>query len=199
MCNSGFYRIPGSNVCFSLSIFSSPQIFLIVFLENLFFLVFLSFFAALSSQPIPSFYNGVFGLPGEPLVPLFYPFANRARPVPIISVSPISVFSHTFLLSALILLKVPGWPSSLGCAEVCPSRHPRFWHFPLFPFLSHLGGILFCQLESRLLSFFFLCFPVLVPRDFFCLCHERSLGSTGVCVLFCFCFLFFFLLLSFFF
>ena len=145
MCNSGFYRIPGSNVCFSLSIFSSPQIFLIVFLENLFFLVFLSFFAAPSSQPKPSFYNGVFGLPGEPLVPLFCPFANKARPVPIISLSPVSVFSHSFLLSALILLKVPGWPSSLSCAEVCPSRHPHFWRLPLFPFLSHLGGILFCH------------------------------------------------------
>ena len=129
MCNSGFYRIPGSNVCFSLSIFSSLYILLKVFLKNFFFLVFFSFFAAFSSQPIPSFYNGVFGLPGEPLVPLFCPFANRARPVPIMSVSPVSVFSHSFLLSALILLKVLGWPSSLGCAEVCPSRHPRFWHF----------------------------------------------------------------------
>ena len=86
-----------------------------------------------------------FGLPGEPLVPLFCPFANRARLVPIILVSPISVFSHSFLLSALILLKVPSWPSSLGCAEVCPSRHPHFWRLPLFPFLSHLGGILFCH------------------------------------------------------
>ena len=198
MCNSGFYRIPGSNVCFSLSIFSPPQIFLIVFLESLFFLVFLSFFAAFSSQPIPSFYNGVFGLPEEPLVPLFYPFANRAHLVSIILVSPISIFSYSFLLSALILLKVPIWPSSLGCAEVCPSRHPRLWRFPLFRFLSHLGGILFCHFESRLVSFFLLCFSVLVPRDFFCLCHERSLGSTDVCVLFCFCFLFF-LLLSFFF
>ena len=114
-----------------------------------------------------------FGLPGEPLVPLFCSFANRACPVPIVSVSPFFVFSHSFLLSALILLKVPGCPSSLGRAKVCPSRHPHFWRLPLFPFLSYLGGILFCHFESRLLSFFF---PVLVPRGLFCLCHGRSLA-----------------------
>ena len=115
----------------------------------------------------------LFGLPGEPLVPLFCFFANRACPVPIISVSPFSIFSHSFLLSALILLKVPSWPSSLGRAEVCPSRHPHFWRLPLFPFLSYLDGILFCHFESCLLSFFF---PVLVSRGLFCLCHERSLA-----------------------
>ena len=97
-----------------------------------------------------------FGLLREPLVPLFCSFANRACPVPIVSVSPFSVFSH-----------------SLGRAEVCHSRHPHFWRLPLFPFLSYLGGILFCHFESRLLSFFF---PVLVPRGLFCLCHERSLA-----------------------
>ena len=141
------------------------------------------FFAALSSQPIPSFYNGVFwssrGTVGSPVLP----FCKQSTSCTHHSVSLISIFSHYFLLSALILLKIPGWPSSLGCAKVCPSRHPFFLHFPLFPFLSHSGGILFCQLESRLLSFFFLCFPVLVPRGFFCLCHERSLGSTSACVL----------------
>ena len=153
---------------FPFNVFLSPhyRFLLIVFLFEK-SLHFLSVFATFSSQPIPSFYNGVFGLPGEPLLRLFCPFANRARPIPIISVSPVSVFSHSFLLSALILLKVPGWPSSLGCAEVCPSRHPHFWRLPLFPFLSHLGGILFCQLESRLLSFFLLCFPILVPRGSF--------------------------------
>ena len=143
MCNSGFYRIPGSNICFSLSIFSSPQIFLIVFLENFFFLVFLSSFAPFLHNPSPPFIMEFFGLPGEPLVPLFCSFANRARPVPIVSVSSVSVFSHSFLLSALILLKVPSWPPSLGCAEVCPSRHHRL-AIPLFPFFSHLGGIPFC-------------------------------------------------------
>ena len=131
------------------------------------------------------------GTIGSPVLP----FCKQSTSCTYHSVSPISVFCHSFILSALILLKVPGWPSSLGCAEVCPSRHPRFWQFPLFPFLSNLGGILFCQLKSRLLSFFFLCFPVLVPWGFFYLCHERSLGSTGACVLlalvfFCFCFLF---------
>ena len=114
-----------------------------------------------------------FGLPGEPLVPLFCSFANRACPVPIVSVSPFSVFSHSFLLSALILLKVPGWPSSLGRAEVCPSRHPHFWRLPLFPFFPIWAESCSAIFESRLLSFFF---PVLVPRGLFCLCHERSLA-----------------------
>uniref|UniRef100_A0A7N2KW27 Uncharacterized protein n=1 Tax=Quercus lobata TaxID=97700 RepID=A0A7N2KW27_QUELO len=59
------------------------------------------------------------GLPGEPLVPLFCSFANRACPVPIVSVNPFSVFSHSFLLLVLILLKASGWPSSSGRAEVC--------------------------------------------------------------------------------
>ena len=50
-----------------------------------------------------------------------------------------------------------------------------------FPFLSYLGGILFCIFKIVLLSFFF---PVLVPRRLFCLCHEGSLAF--------FCFLVFF-------
>ena len=146
MCNSGFYKIPGSNICFSLSIFSSPQIFSDSFSRE-FLLSCVSLFFSLPflHNPSPPFIMEFFGLPGEPLVPLFCSFANRARPVPIVSVSPFSVFSHSFLLLALILLKVPGWPSSLGRAEVCPSRHPHFWRLPLFPFLSHLGGILFCH------------------------------------------------------
>ena len=114
-----------------------------------------------------------FGLPGESLVPLFCFFANRACPVPIVSLSPFSVFSHSFLLSALIFLKVPSWPSSLGHAEVCPSRHPYFWRLPLFPFFPIWAESCSAIFESRLLSFFF---PVLVPRGPFCLCHERSLA-----------------------
>ena len=49
------------------------------------------------------------------------------------SVSLISRFSHSFLLSALIPFKVPGWLPSSGCAEVCPSRSHRL-AVPLFPF-----------------------------------------------------------------
>ena len=123
-----------------------------------------------------------FGLPGEPLVPLFCLFANRARLVPIISISPVSLFSHSFLLSALILLKVPGWPSSLGCAEVCPSRHPHFWRLPHFPFLSHLGGILFCHFWK---SFVIILLPCSSSSRLFSVCAMRGRSRS-----FCFCFLF---------
>ena len=116
------------------------------FLENFFFLVFFSlFFRCFLHNPSPPFIMEFSGLPGEPLVPLFCSFANRACPVPIVSISPFFVFSHSFLLSVLILLKASGWLSSLGRAEVCPSRHPHFWRLPLFPFLSYLGGILLCH------------------------------------------------------
>ena len=67
-------------------------------------------------------------------VPLFCSFANRACSVPVASVSPFAVFSHSFLLLVLIPSKASGWPSSLGRAEVCPSRHPHFWRILLFPF-----------------------------------------------------------------
>ena len=146
MCNSGLYRIPGSNICFSLSIFLSAKIFLIVFPRE-FLLSCVSFFFSrcFLHNPSPPFIMEFSGRPGEPLVPLFCSFANRACPVPIVSVSPFSVFSHSFLLSVLILLKASGWPSSSGRAEVCPSRHPHFWRLPLFPFLSYLDGILFCH------------------------------------------------------
>ena len=46
----------------------------------------------------------------------------------------------------------------------------------LFALFSHLGGIPFCQLESRLLPFSFSYFFVLVSRDASCLCYERLLG-----------------------
>ena len=147
------------------------------------------FFAAFLHNPSLPFIIEFARLPGEPLVPLFCSFANRVCLVPVVLVSPFSVSSHSFLLSVLILLKVSGWPSSLGCAEVCPSRHPHFWCLPLFLFLSLLGGILFCLFKDRLLSFFF---PVLVPRGLFYLCHEKSLAFF-----FTFVFLFSFFLSSF--
>ena len=49
-----------------------------------------------------------------------------------------------------------------------------------FPLFSHLGRILFCQLESRLLPFSFSYFSILVPRDAFCLCHKRLLGFLAL-------------------
>ena len=122
-----------------------------------------------------------FGLPGEPLVPLFCSFANRACPVPIVSVSPFSIFSHSFLLSALILLKVPGWPSSLGRAEVYPSRHPHFWRLSLFPFFpiwaeSYSVILKVVCYHSSSLSWF---------PEAFSICAMRGRSRS-----FCFCFLF---------
>ena len=120
-------------------------------------------------------------LPGEPLVPLFCSFANRVCLVPVVSVSPFSVSSHSFLLSVLILLKASGWPSSLGRAEVCPSRHPHFWCLLLFLFFPIWAESCSVFFKNRLLSFFF---PVLVPRGLFCLCREKSLALLFSCFLF---------------
>ena len=49
------------------------------------------------------------------------------------SAGSISCFSHSFLLSTLIPLKVPGWLPSSGCAKVCLSRSHHL-SIPLFPF-----------------------------------------------------------------
>ena len=195
MCNSGFYRIPGSNIHFSLSVFFLFTTTLLIVLFSRKSLLFLSFslLPFLCNLPLPfimKFWPSR-GTIGSPVLPSCEQSLFRAYHL----ISPISHFSHSFLLSALILLKVPGWLPSSGCAKVCPSR-PHRLAVPLFPFFSHLGGILFCQLESRLLPFSFLCFSVLVPRDSFCLCHERSLGFFGACVLLL-CFLFSFSVLFF--
>jgi len=104
-------------------------------------------------------------------VPLFCSFANRACSVSVASVSPFAVFSHSFLLLVLIPSKVSGWPSSLGRAEVCPSRYPHFWRIPFFPIWAESCSAIF---ESHSLPFFLPC-PGF-PRPFCCLCHERSLA-----------------------
>ena len=111
------------------------------------------------------------------------------------SAGSISRFSHSFLLSALIPLKVPSWLPSSGCAEVCPSR-PHRLTVSLFPFFSYLGGILFCQLERSpvaILFFVFLCSSS--PRLFLLVPWEVA-GSFGACV-FLLCFLFSFPVLFF--
>ena len=126
------------------------------------------------------------GTVGSPVLPSCEQSLFRAYH----SVSLISRFSHSFLLSTLILLKVPGWPPSLGYAEVCPSRHHRFGSstFP-FSFPSGRNHVLPTWKPLVIILFFmFLCSGS--PRFFFCLCHERSLGFTGACVLLL-CFLFF--------
>ena len=112
MCNSGFYRIPGSNILFSLNIFSSLLIFSDSSFSREFLLSFSLFRCPFLHNPSPPFIMEFAGLPGEPLVPLFCSLANRACLVPVVLVSPFSVSSHSFLLSVLILLKASGWLSS---------------------------------------------------------------------------------------
>jgi len=121
--------------------------------------VFLSlFFRCLLHNPSPPFIMEFFWVSR---IPLFCSFANRACSVPVVSVSPFTVFSHSFLLLVLIPSKASGWPSSLGRAKVCHSRHPHFWRLLLFPFFPIWAESCSAIFESRLLSFFF---PVLVPR-----------------------------------
>ena len=185
MCNSGLYRISGSSICFFPNIFSSLLIsfLIILFLENFFFLVFLSFFSrCLLHNPSSPFIVEFSGRPGEPLVPLFWSFANRVCSVLIISVSPLfrflsffpSLGSDSFESFWLAILFGACWGMPFSASSLLVSF--------TFPFLSYLGGILFCSFEIVLLSFFFL---VLVPRRLFCLCHEGSLAF------FCFFLVFF--------
>lgn len=173
MCNSGFYRIPGSNILFSLNIFSS----LLIFSDSSFskeFLLSFSLFSLLpSSQPIPSFYNGVFwasrGTIGSPVLL----FCEQSMSCPcclgkslfrFFSFFP-SLSSDSFESFWLAIFFGECWGMPFSASPLlAPST---------FPFLSYLGGILFYFFKNRLLSFFF---PVLVPRGLFCLCHEKSLA-----------------------
>ena len=90
-------------------------------------------------------------------VPLFCSFANRACSVPVALVSPFAVFSHSFLLLVLIPSKASGRSSSLGRAEVCPSRYPHFWRVSLFPFFPIWAESCSAINESRSLLFFLPC------------------------------------------
>ena len=77
------------------------------------------------------------------------------------------LFSHSFLLLVLIPSKASSRPSSLGRAEVCPSRYPHFWRIPLFRFGWNL--VLPFLKVLRCYSFF----PVLVPRGPFAVMRGR--------------------------
>ena len=132
----------------------------------LFFFVLLFFFSrCFLHGPSPPFIMEFFW---ASWVPLFRYFANRACSVSVTSVSLFAVFSYSFLLLVLIPSKAPGWPSSLGRAEVCPSRYPHFWRIPLFRFGWNL--VLSFLKVLRCYSFF----PVLVPRGPFAVCVMRG-------------------------
>ena len=134
MCNSGFYSIPGSNIHFSLSVFFLFTTTLLIVLFSRKSLLFLSFsLPCLRNLPLPfimKFWPSR-GTIGSPVLlsceqSLFRAFHSAGS---------ISRFSHSFLLSTLIPLKVSGWLPSSGCAMVCPSRshHLSIPCLPFFP------------------------------------------------------------------
>ena len=188
MYNSGFYRILESNIHFSLSVFFLfiTTLLIVLFSKNLFFSS-----PCLRNLPLPfimKFWPSR-GTIGSPVLSYGEQSLFRAYH----SAGSISRFSHSFLLSALIPLKVLVLFTFFGMCWGMPFSVSPFGSSP-FALFSHLGGIPFCQLESRLLPFSFSYFSVLVPRDASYLCHERSLGLL---VLVFFCSVSYFLFLSF--
>ena len=148
--------------------------------EFLLFCVSFLFSRCLLHNPSPPFIMEFFWVSR---VPLFCSSANRACSVPVALVSPFAVFSHSFLLLVLIPSKASSRPSSLGRAEVCPSRYPHFWRIPLFRFGWNL--VLPFLKVLRCYSFF----PVLVPRGPFAVYVMR--GRFALLVFFFFsCLLF---------
>ena len=181
MCNSGLYRISEKKyfvlpVVFSFWVDFSDGSSLRV---SSFFCVSFLFSRCFLHNPSPPFIMEFFWVSQ---VPLFCSFANRACSVPVALVSPFAVFSHSFLLLVLIPSKASGRSSSLGRAEVCPSRYPHFWRIPLFPFFPIWAESCSAIFESHSLLFFLPCPGS--PRPFCCLCHERSFCASCFFLLF---------------
>ena len=191
MCNSGFYRIPGSNVCFPFSVFFllTTDLLIVFFRKSL---LFLSFFPTPSSQPIPSFYNGVLVFSGNRWFPCFV--FLRTEHVPFLSLGkshfPFFLFFPSFSSD---LLKVSWLITFFGTCWGMPfSASPFLWQFPLFPFLSHLGEILFYQLWKPLVTILFFVLPCSGSPRFSSVCAMRCRWVLLAFVLFCFLFLIFF-------
>ena len=184
-----FIGIPGSNIHFPLSFFFllTTTLLISLFSNKISFSPFFSCCLFLRNPSLPfimEFWSSR-GIVGSPVLPSCELSLFRAYH----SISPISRFSHSFLLSALILLKVPDWPPSLGCAEVCPSWHHRFGS-STFPFFFPIWAESYsANLKTACYHSFFCVSLFWFLEVFFCLCHERSLGFTGACVLLL-CFLF---------
>ena len=125
------------------------------------------FFSLLSSQPVPSFYNGVFmGVPGFPV--LF--FCKQ------------SMFCLCRLGKSLcrFLLLLPSLGSGSFESFWLAILFGTCWGMPFsaspflaYSFLSYLGGILFCHFLKSFVAILLPCPGS--PRPFCCLCHERSL------------------------
>ena len=71
ICNSGFYRTPGSNIHFPFSVFFLFTTTLLISLFSKKKSLSSLFFASLSSQPIPSFYNEILVFLGNRWFPYF--------------------------------------------------------------------------------------------------------------------------------
>ena len=129
------------------------------------------FFSLPSSQPVPSFYNGVFlDVPGSPVLffckqSMFCPRRLGKSLYRFFSFFP-SLGSDSFesLWLAILFGKCWGMPFSAS----------PFLAYSSFPFLSYLGGILFCHFWKSFVAILLPCPGS--PRPFFCLCHERSLA-----------------------
>ena len=132
-----FYRIPGSNIHFSFSVFFlfTTNLLIIIFSRKspFFFLSFsLPYLRNLLLLFIMKFWPSK-GTIGSPVLSSCEQSLFRAFH----SAGSISHFPHSFLLSALIPLKVPGWLPFSGCAEICPSQShhlsiPCLHFFPIW-------------------------------------------------------------------
>ena len=159
MCHSCFYRISGSSICFPL-IFSFCLNFLII---SSFYCVPFFFSRCLLHNPSSPFIVEFSGRLGEPLVPLFWSFANRVCSVLIISVSPLfrflsffpSLGSDSFESFWLAILFGTCWGMPFSASSLLASF--------TFPFLSYLGGILFCSFEIAFVNILLPCFGSPTP------------------------------------
>ena len=129
------------------------------------------FFSLPSSQPVPSFYNGVFlDVPGSPVLffckqSMFCPRRLGKSLYRFFSFFP-SLGSDSFESLWLAIL--------FGTCWGMPFSASPFLAYSSFPFLSYLGGILFCHFWKSFVAILLPCPGS--PRPFFCLCHERSLA-----------------------
>ena len=157
--------------------------------------MFFSFFTALSSQPIPSFYNGVLVFPGNRWFPCFT--FLQTEHVLYLSLGK----SHFLFFSFFPSFSSDSFESSwlaifFGMCWGMPfSASPFFgsFHFSLF-FLIWAESCSANLKATCYHSFFFCASLFWFPEVFFYLCHGRSLGFTGACVLLLLFLIFFFCL-----
>ena len=172
MCNSGFYRIPGSNIHFSLSVFFLFTTTLLIVLFSRKSLIFLSFSLPFPSQPTPSFYNGVLVFPGNRWFPCFA--FLWTEPVSCLSLSK----SHFPFFSFF-----PSFSSDSFESPWLATFFGMYWGMPFSasPFGNSTFSLFFPSGRNPILptwkplvTILFLCFSVLVPRGFSSVCAMRG-------------------------